>query len=113
MPSPLTEAYGTTRGWFTRPLVLVIRFEDLVCHRAETVDRMIRHLENAGVPFEGSRTALHASLEQAMSPSKSLTFLVGVSGAWLEHFTAGNIETFKRSTDDLLRVLGSEVGDDW
>ena len=109
----VTEAYGTYRGWFTCPRVLVVRFEDLVHQRAETVDRMIRHLENAGVPFEGSRPGLHASLEQAMSPSRSLTFRAGVSGAWREHFTAGNIETFKRSTGDLLRVLGYEAGDDW
>jgi hypothetical protein len=109
----VAEAYGTYRGWFTSPSVLVVRFEDLVQHRAETVEGMIQHLEKAGVPFQGSRPALHASLERAMSPSRSLTFRAGVSGAWREHFTPGNIETFKRATGDLLRVLGYEPRDDW
>ena len=106
-------AYQTYRGWFQSPSVLGVRYEDLIHRRRETLDQMIRHLERGGVSFQQDKETLHASLGHAMSPTRSLTYRAGTSGAWREYFTQANIQVFKETTGDLLRVLGYESSEDW
>jgi hypothetical protein len=112
LPS-VSEAYGSYKGWFASDQILGLRYEDLIEKRKVTLNRMIDHLERAGVGFQGDREALHAMLDRAMSPARSLTYRAGVAGAWREHFTKANIAHFKEATGDLLQVLGYEKSTDW
>jgi hypothetical protein len=109
----VTEAYGSYRGWLASDKVLGVRYEDLINHRREAVDRMIRHLGQAGVAFLGDRQTLRAVFDQAMSPARSLTYRAGVTGAWRQYFTKANIAHFKEATGDLLQLLGYEKDEDW
>lgn len=107
------QTYESYRGWFGVDRVLKVRFEDLVNEQAREVDRLLNHLEAAGLRIRQDRAEVIDLLREAMAPKHSPTFRSGQSGGWQEHFTRQNIRSFKEAAGDLLVQLGYERDDGW
>ena len=111
--SPVRTKYDGYIGWLDQPVVLCLRFEDLILDRQNTLDRLLSYLEQRGFTSTMPRSQEIEILSQAIAPKKSGTFRKGQPGNWREHFTAANKTSFKQQTGDLLIRLGYETSADW
>ncbi|MBI5935230.1 MAG: sulfotransferase domain-containing protein [Chloroflexi bacterium] len=108
----IADRFAPYLGWLDHPEVLTIHFEDLVHARAETLSRMVRHLE-ARAPLNVTRERTIEALEASINPSKSPTFRSGKTGEWKKYFTEEHRKIFKDVAGDLLVKLGYEKNDEW
>lgn len=109
----IRTVYERYRGWMRHPNAMLLRFEDLVQDRRETMGQMLDWMEAAGVHLQAARDEGMARLNQRMSPARSATFRSGKTGSWDQHFTAENKRLFKQVAGDLLIELGYEQSHDW
>jgi hypothetical protein len=107
------QRYASVFEWREQPHVMCIRFEDLINHRAATLDAMLDEVESIGYKIPTSREKALSILVKAIQPKKSHTFRSGKTGGWREHFTQEHKNLFKDMTGDLLVKLEYEKDNDW
>jgi len=111
--TPISRRYDGYLGWLEQPMVLCLRFEDLILNRQAALGSLLDYVESRGYQPDLPRQQALSALEAAIAPRKSGTFRKGKPGNWREHFTPTNIAAFKDTTGDLLARLGYESGNDW
>ena len=105
-------------GWFERPGVQYIRYEDL---RSDCVGAMTRLLQGLGHEIEPERVeravenfSMERMTGRRPGQEDSNSFIrKGVVGDWKNHFTREAAETFDRLAGDMLIRLGYEQDRDW
>ena len=103
-------------GWLERSEVLVLRFEDFIKKREETLQHILDHAVKRGFPLKvigDHRQEAISMLNASIAPEHSPTFRRGKIGGWREEFSPENISIFKKVAGDLLIHLGYEKNFDW
>ncbi|HKJ27771.1 MAG TPA: hypothetical protein VJ965_09050 [Anaerolineales bacterium] len=100
-------------GWLDRPEMLVLRFEDFILNRRETLGRVLVHAAARGFAYDGDLDAAVDLLSATIDPENSPTFRSGKVGGWKAHFTPAFKDLFKQVSGDLLIRLGYEQDVDW
>lgn len=111
--SNVRTRYDRIDGWFNRPEIMTLHFEDLILEREVWVHAMIDHLERSGYRLTIDRAKAVSRVLGAVNPHKSPTFRKGKAGGWREHFTEEHKRLFKEVAGDLLICLGYEKDNDW
>jgi hypothetical protein len=114
----IAERFAPYLGWLEQSSVMKIHFEDLINHRAATLNRILDHfltrvplhlLSPKGAP----RQLILDALESSINPGKSPTFRSGRTGEWEKHFTEEHKRIFKDVAGHLLIKLEYEKDNDW
>jgi len=103
-------------GWLERSEVLVLRFEDFINKRVETLHHILDHAVKHGFPLKvigEHRQEAISMLDASITPEHSPTFRRGKIGGWREEFSPENISIFKKVAGDLLIHLGYEKNFGW
>jgi len=100
-------------GWFDRPEVLTLLYEDFISHREKTLLRVLNHARSRGLNILVREQEALRALESAIDPQKSPTFRSGKIGKWRESFSEAHRLLFKEVAGDLLIRLGYEQNNDW
>ncbi len=104
-------------GWMEREEVFVLRYEDFITARQETLRRVIQHAVRRGfrLTIADDPQFSHSVrvLESAINPQRSPTFRKGKVNAWKDEFSTENKRIFKEVAGDLLIRLGYEKDYDW
>ncbi len=100
-------------GWLGRDDVLVVRFEDLIQRREETLGSIFDHVVARGLPCQIERSRAVPILAESIDPKRSPTFRRGQIGGWREEFTAEHKALFKEVAGDILIELGYERDRRW
>lgn len=111
--SPIAAKYAHYLGWLSQPVVLCVRFEDLILDRQAALGRILDHLAARGYDPQPPRSAAIEVLSASIAPRASGTFRKGQPGEWRQHFTEANKRNFKAATGDLLQRLGYEKDPQW
>ncbi len=111
--SNVRARYDRIEGWFSRPEVMTLHFEDLILERERWVHAMLDRLESSGYRLTIDRSEALRRVIEAVNPAKSSTFRKGKVGGWREHFTEEHKQLFKDVAGDLLICLGYEKNNDW
>lgn len=114
--NPLADirtVYERYKAWMDHPNFMLLRFEDLIHRRQDTLESMLDHLETGGLVLNVAREQALDSLSAAMSPQRSATFRSGRSGSWEAYFTEDNKRLFKDVAGQLLIEMGYERSGDW
>ena len=111
VPEPLPNIrarFEPYLGWLERPEVLVLRYEDFITHRRESITRVFDHATRRGfVPSRKQNEALQV-LEESIDPQRSPTFRSGKIGSWRDAFSEEHRRFFKQVAGDLLLRLKYE-----
>lgn len=100
-------------GWLDHPQTLVLRFEDFIQYRKETLNKILDHAVRRGFPLRSGWKQAIRTLEESINPERSPTFRKGKVGGWREQFSSENKQIFKEVAGDLLIQLGYEQDHDW
>jgi hypothetical protein len=111
--SSIKQRWDRYLGWLELPVVLSLRFEDLILNRAATLDSLLDFLQERGFTDQPPRIESLRLLEAVIKPQRSGTFRKGKPGNWVEHFTEANKNLFKEVSGDLLIHLDYEQDNDW
>jgi hypothetical protein len=109
----IRERFEPYLGWLERPEVSVVRFEDFVQHKRQTLEMILAHAAQRGFVYDKSQEDALDILEKAIDPRQSPTFRSGKVGGWRNNFTPEHKQLFKEVTGDLLVRLGYEADVDW
>ena len=109
----IQQRYEPYLGWLDRPEVLVIRFEDFIQHKRQTLENILEHARSHGFRIEVETETALDILEKSIDPEHSPTFRSGKVGGWKDKFTPEHKVLFKQVTGDLLVRLGYEKTMDW
>jgi len=109
----IQERFEPYMGWLDHCEVLLLRFEDFVLARGETIERVFIHAVERGFPAVCNRETGSQILESSIDPAHSPTFRSGKIGGWRESFAQHHKQLFKEVTGDLLLRLGYEQDNDW
>ena len=93
-------------GWLDYPQMLILRYEDFITNRQQTLGRIFDHAVSHGFQSKQNRQDAIASLEKSIDPQRSPTFRSGKIGAWRGVFKEHHTRLFKDVTGDLLERLG-------
>lgn len=99
--------------WLEQPEVLILRFEDFIAQRKETIVKIYDHVISRGFPYNRSRDKALEILESAIDPSRSPTFRSGKIGGWKDYFKDAHKDLFKQVAGKMLVDLGYEKDMDW
>jgi hypothetical protein len=99
--------------WLAQPGVQVLRFEDFIRSRQDTLSSLLDYAEQRGFQPRVPRGQALEILTNAIDPKRSFTFRGGRVGDWQKHFSAEHKALFKQCAGDLLIRLGYEKDDDW
>ena len=91
----------------------MLRFEDFITRRGETIANVLDHALRGGFPISHQPGNCHKHLANSIDPQRSPTFRSGKVGGWRAQFTPEHIQLFKEVAGDLLVRLGYEQDDDW
>ncbi|MFZ5809300.1 MAG: sulfotransferase domain-containing protein [Chloroflexota bacterium] len=111
--SNVRQKYLNYLDWLETPGVLCLRFEDLILHREEALNRLLDYLEARGFQPRVARPQAVQALTEAILPKKSGTFRKAQPGNWREYFTESNKAAFKAIANDILIRLGYETDENW
>jgi len=92
--------------WLEQPEILILRFEDFIAYRAETIEKIYDHVIERGFPYNGERGRALEILEGAIDPKRSPTFRSGKIGGWVDYFKVEHKDLFKQ-------VGGADVDRSW
>jgi hypothetical protein len=109
----IREHYDRFLGWLDHPQVLCMKFEEIIHHQNDSLNKILDYLEEGGVEIPGPRDEALTIVREAIQPKKSPTFRQGKSGGWREHFNEEHKQLFKDIAGDLLITLGYEENHDW
>jgi len=102
----IRERFEPYLGWLDRPEVLVLRYEDFLSERRQTVQKVLEHAIRGGfIPRLEFEQAVQV-LEESIKPSRSPTFRSGKAGGWRNSFTPEHEALFAQVAGDLLSILG-------
>ena len=105
----IRERFEPYLAWLDRPEVLVLRYEDFLSERQQTVQRVLEHATRRGFEprceFEQAVRVLEASID----PQRSPTFRSGKAGGWREAFNEEHRQIFQQVAGDLVARLGYEA----
>jgi len=90
---------------------LLVRYESLLTSPAEAIAEMLRFLEARD--DDDIVASLVEQTSFSASKRKGSFFRKGQRGDWANHFTAADVDLFKRLAGDLLVELGYEQDTDW
>jgi hypothetical protein len=107
------ERFGPYMEWLEHPEVLVLRFEDFILARQETIGQVFDHAVGRGFQAACGRETGVQILESSIDPTRSPTFRSGKVGGWRQSFTQQHTQLFKEVAGDLLVHLGYERDNDW
>jgi hypothetical protein len=107
------ERFEPYMGWLDHTEVLVLRFEDFILARGETIGSVFDHAVDRGFQATCGRETGIQILESSIDPAHSPTFRSGKIGGWRDSFTQPHKQLFKQVTGDLLIRLGYEQDNDW
>jgi hypothetical protein len=99
--------------WLQEPGTMVVRFEDLIHDRQNTLNKVLDHIINNGYSLNISRDAALKSMLDWINPDSSRTFRKGTTGDWQNHFTQDHKKIFKEIAGNLLIELGYEKDNMW
>lgn len=100
-------------GWLDQPRVLVLRFEDFITQRTETIGCVLDHAIKGGFPLSCDLDTAVSILADSIDPQRSPTFRSGKVGGWRAQFEPAHKQLFKEVAGDLLIRLGYEQDNDW
>ena len=101
-------------GWLDTDRVMIIRYEDFITDRVDTLHKVLDHAVKAGFPlYERDQQRVLEIMEAAIDPQRSPTFRRGRISAWKDDFSKDNKRLFKETAGDLLIHLGYERDYDW
>ena len=109
----IASRFELYRGWLERPQVLVLRFEDFIHNRHETIGRVADHFLKRVNTLTASREQVINALETNIDPKRSPTFRSGKTGDWKKYFKDEHKKIFKEVAGELLVQLGYEKDNDW
>ncbi|MBN2044468.1 MAG: sulfotransferase domain-containing protein [Anaerolineales bacterium] len=109
----VTDRFEPYLGWFNRPEILTLHFEDFLTRREESLHRVLDHAIARGFAYHGDRDEAVEKLAAVIDPNSSPTFRSGKAGGWQDKFTQEHIDLFKKIAGDLLIRLGYEQDLDW
>jgi hypothetical protein len=101
------------QDWLARPEVMVVRFEEVILARRETLGRMVDHFLKRVDTLPASREQIIDALEANIDPQRSPTFRSGKTGEWKKYFKPEHKKLFKDVASDLLIQLGYEKDNNW
>jgi hypothetical protein len=107
------ERFEPYMDWLDHAEVLVLRFEDFILERGNTIGKVFDHAVDRGFRATCSREASLELLESSIDPARSPTFRSGKIGGWRDSFNEQHKRLFKEVTSDLLIRLGYERDNDW
>jgi len=114
VPFPdILERFQPFMGWLDHPQVLMLRFEDFITRRQETIVSVLDHALQGGFPLNCDRDLAINTLSDSIDPQRSPTFRSGKVGGWRAQFTPEHKQLFKEIAGDLLVRLGYEQDDGW
>jgi hypothetical protein len=100
-------------GWLAYSQVLLLRFEDFILHRQQSLGQVLDHATRLGFPLYLGRSQAIDLLTASIDPQRSPTFRSGKVGGWQASFSSTNKDLFKQVCGDLLIRLGYETNHDW
>jgi len=100
-------------SWLEHPEIFVVRFEDVIHNRRETIGKIVDHFLKRVDTLPASRDQIIDALEANIDPLRSPTFRSGKTGEWKKYFKAEHIKLFKDVAGDLLIRLGYEKDNNW
>ncbi|MCX6081650.1 MAG: sulfotransferase domain-containing protein [Chloroflexi bacterium] len=109
----IARRFELYRGWLDRPQVLVLRFEDFIHNRHETIGRVADHFLKRVDTLTATRDQIIDALESNIDPQRSPTFRSGKTGEWKKYFRDEHKKLFKEVAGDLLVQLGYEKDNNW
>jgi hypothetical protein len=109
----IAKRFELYHGWLDRPEVLVVRFEDLIHQRRETLGQIADHFLKRVNTLPASRDQIIDALETNIDPQRSPTFRSGKTGEWKKYFKDEHKNLFKDVAGDLLVQLGYEKDNNW
>ena len=109
----IAKRFELYRGWLDRPQVLVLRFEDFIHNRRETIGQVVDHFLKRVDTLPSSRDQIINALEANIDPQRSPTFRSGKTGEWKKYFKDEHKKLFKGVAGDLLVQLGYEKDNNW
>lgn len=112
LPS-VRERYESMTEWFEQPPVMVIRFEDLINNRKQTINAMLDHLGSSGYESKLPRELAVQRIIAAIKPQRSGTFRKGIVGDWRNYFKEEHKRLFQENAANLLIRFGYEKNNDW
>jgi hypothetical protein len=99
--------------WLDHPEVLILRFEDFVLERQQSVEQVLDHALQRGFPLSIDRSQALDRLLASIDPHRSPTFRSGKVGSWQASFSSAHKDLFKQVCGDLLIRLKYETDHDW
>jgi len=114
IPEPLPDIlarFTPYLGWLDYPQMLILRYEDFISDRQQTLGRVFDHAVAHGFDSKQNRREAIALLEKSIDPQRSPTFRSGKIGAWRSVFKEHHTRLFKEVTGDLLERLGYAEND--
>jgi sulfotransferase 6B1 len=105
--------YDHFLGWLERPEVMILRFEDVINQRQQTLAAIVERFAQRGFPLPIEKEKAIQNIETAIQPRRSPTFRSGKTGEWKKHFTEEHKRLFKDVAGDLLIQLGYEKDNNW
>jgi hypothetical protein len=109
----IAKRFDLYKGWLNHSQVLVLRFEDFIHNRHETIGRVTDHFLKRVNTLLASRDQIIHALEANIDPQRSPTFRSGKTGEWKKYFKDEHKKLFKEVASDLLVQLGYEKDNNW
>ena len=109
----IAKRFELYQGWLARPEVLVLRFEEFIHQRRDTLGKVVDHFLNRVDTLPSSRDEIIRALEGNINPKRSPTFRSGKTGEWKKYFKEEHKTLFKDIAGDLLIQLGYEKDNNW
>jgi len=104
----IRKRFAPYMKWLECEEALVIRFEDLVKHRMDSLSRIWRYFQRCGYDLGVSKEVALIAMGENINPSSSPTYRSGKVGSWREYFSEENKALFKEVSGGLLIELGYE-----
>ena len=96
-------------GWLERSEILVLRYEDFLSERQQTVQKVLEHAIQRGFKPNSEIGQAVRALEESINPERSPTFRSGKAGGWRKAFNDEHRQLFEQIAGDLVDRLGYEA----
>jgi len=109
LPLPdIRSRFDPFMEWLDQPNILILRYENMMINRRETLNLVLEHAVRHGFFPACSTDQALDRLASSIDPRLSPTFRSGKIGGWRQTFNDDHNQLFSRITGDLLKRLGYE-----
>jgi hypothetical protein len=105
----IRERFEPYLGWLDRSEVLVLRYEDFLSERQQTIQSVLEHAIQRGFKPRRPFNEAVQVLEEGINPQHSPTFRSGKAGGWRDAFNDEHRQLFQQVAGDLIARLGYEA----